>query len=401
MEANELITKVESYVKDLFNTNPTVLSYHNLEHTKSVVAATIQIAEHYKLKGSDLEALLISAWFHDIGYLYGVTKGHEEKGLELAGIFLAKENAGPELIEKVSECILATRMPQQPVSLLGKIICDADLFHLGTDDFSETNKKVRKEFESYIGNKIPAEQWISTGLELLRRHEFQTDYCKVLLKEKKQKNIEKLEQKLKEKLEQKPKEDQDDMSEKKEKDKSSEYRAGKGIETMFRTTSTNHLKLSEMADSKANILLTVNSLMVSVLISVLFRHLSIDSEYLFPAILFLLTALASVVCAILVTIPNINSGVFTRDDIKSKKANLLFFGNFYKMKLEDYQWGIEQMMKDPEFLYGTMSKDIYHLGVVLGRKYKLLRLAYRIFMVGFIISVLSFIVMGYLYSSNK
>lgn len=389
----ELLNKVESHIRELFNASTVELNYHNLDHTKGVVAAASSIAEHYTLAPDDLEALMIAAWFHDIGYLFGVTKGHEERGVEDAKAFLTKEGAKPELFEKVSECILATKLPQSPKSLISKIICDADLYHFGTDNFIENNKKMRKEVEARIGEKISAEPWLLSTLELLKKHEYKTDYCIELLSKKKEKNIKELQDKMEEK--------QSEWKEKKKVKESTDYKAGRGIETMFRTTSSNHLKLSEMADSKANILLTVNSLMVSVLVSVLFRHIDTSSEYLLPAVLFLLTALGSVIFAILVTIPNVNSGLFTRDEIKSKHANLLFFGNFYKMKLEDYQWGIEEMMKDPEFLYGTMSKDIYHLGVVLGRKYRLLRIAYSIFMVGFILSVLSCIVVGYLHSNQK
>ena len=62
---------------------------------------------------------------------------------------------------------------------------------------------------------------------------------------------------------------------------------------------------------------------------------------------------------------------FTKDDIMNKDTNLLFFGNFYKMNLKDFTWGMEEMMNNRDFLYGSMIKDFYFLGQVLGRKYKL------------------------------
>ena len=87
-----------------------------------------------------------------------------------------------------------------------------------------------------------------------------------------------------------------------------------------------------------------------------------------------------------------NKGKFTREDIANKKTNLLFFGNFHEMELEQYAWGMTEMMKDSDYLYGSMIQDIYHLGVVLGKKYKQLRIAYNIFMFGLIISVLAFVI---------
>lgn len=160
---------------------------------------------------------------------------------------------------------------------------------------------------------------------------------------------------------------------------------------MFRTTSVNHLRLSEMADNKAHILLTINSIIVSILVALLFRRLDGDSQLLIPGLMFITTSLITIVFAVLVTRPNVTSGVFTKEDIRNKTANLLFFGNFHRMNLEDYQWGVKQMMDDADFLYGSMTRDIYNLGVVLGRKYKLLRYAYTFFTVGFIISALSFV----------
>jgi hypothetical protein len=93
---------------------------------------------------------------------------------------------------------------------------------------------------------------------------------------------------------------------------------------------------------------------------------------------------------VFVTRPNVTSGLFTKEDIESKKTNLLFFGNFFKMPLTDFQWGMDKMMSDKEYLYGSMVKDFYFLGQVLGRKYKYLRICYTIFMYGLIISVLAY-----------
>ena len=99
----------------------------------------------------------------------------------------------------------------------------------------------------------------------------------------------------------------------------------------------------------------------------------------------------SIIFAILSTRPKVTSGTFTRKDIEDKKVNLLFFGNFYKMPLEEYEWAVNEMMKDREYLYGSMIKDLYFLGKVLNRKYALLRTTYTIFMIGIIVSVGFFI----------
>ncbi len=105
----------------------------------------------------------------------------------------------------------------------------------------------------------------------------------------------------------------------------------------------------------------------------------------------MMVSTTSIVFAILSTRPKITSGTFTRDDIENRKVNLLFFGNFYKMPLEEYDWAMKEMMKDRDYLYTTMIKDLYFLGKVLHRKYAMLRITYTIFMIGIIVSVLAFV----------
>jgi hypothetical protein len=95
--------------------------------------------------------------------------------------------------------------------------------------------------------------------------------------------------------------------------------------------------------------------------------------------------------AIMSSRPNVSKGVVSREDIENRRGNLLFFGNFYNMSLDDYTFGMERLMMDAEYLYGSMIRDVYYLGVVLERKYKFLRYSYDVFGIGLLISVLSFI----------
>jgi hypothetical protein len=166
----------------------------------------------------------------------------------------------------------------------------------------------------------------------------------------------------------------------------------RGIETMFRLTSKNHMELSALADNKANIMISINSIILSVMVSVLIRKLEEYPHMTIPAILLTMVCLATIVFAVLATRPNITKGKFVREDITNKETNLLFFGNFHSMRLPDYEWAMKEMMKDGDYLYGSMIKDIYFLGAVLGKKYRLLRWSYTVFMFGFVISILGFII---------
>lgn len=400
MDYHSLYKKIESFVTELYEKNETGnLLFHNLAHTEKVVQHCREIAQAYALPEQDQFVLYAAAWFHDTGHLFTDPSRHELKSLELMRDFLSRHVEDEELLRQVSDCILATRMPRNPDpnNTLQQIICDADTYHLGTKDFRNTNKQLRKEYElRHV--PPPAAGWRKSSLEFMESHVYYTDYCRNLLEAGKQQNIEKLRKKLGESGEemnvQQPTESifgTNTMKEKKGADnKQKNTLLSRGIQTMLRLTSDNHLELSGLADGKANILISVNAIIISVILTVLLRRLEIDTHLTIPTIIFLAFSVATIVIAILATRPKVTQGVFSREDIMNKKTNLLFFGNFHKASLEEYEWGMTQMMRDQDYLYGALIKDIYNLGVVLGRKYKLIRLAYNVFMVGIIISVIAF-----------
>jgi hypothetical protein len=169
---------------------------------------------------------------------------------------------------------------------------------------------------------------------------------------------------------------------------------------MFRGTLKNHITLSDIADTKANILLSVNAIIVSLVLSNLVSKLDNKSnDYLiWPTVIFVLFTVASMILSVLATRPNVTGGKFTKEDVANQKVNLLFFGNFHKMSLEDFEWAMGEMMQDRDYLYSSMKKDLYFLGKVLDKKYKILRTTYTVFIVGIVISVISFAIAFKFYS---
>ena len=176
--------------------------------------------------------------------------------------------------------------------------------------------------------------------------------------------------------------------------KNKEDRPERGIETMFRVTLRNHIKLSDIADTKANILLSVSAIIMSIALSTLFPKLDKPSNayLIYPTLIFIITAVVTMVLSILSTRPKVTSGTFSKEEVADKKVNLLFFGNFHKMPLVDFQKGVSEMMNDRDYLYKSLMKDLYFLGVVLNKKYKMLRIAYTFFMIGIIVTVIAFII---------
>lgn len=235
--------------------------------------------------------------------------------------------------------------------------------------------------------------WERNTLNLLEKHQFYTSYCIDLLQKGKEKNMRRLNKKLN-KLE------GTNTSEtllqpgdtKNETNKRKNSLLSRGIQTMLRLTSENHVELSNMADGKASILISVNAIIISVILTVLIRRIEVETHLTIPTFIFLASSLATIIIAIMATRPKISQGNFSREDILNKNTNLLFFGNFYSTKVSDYQWAMNTMMRDPDYLYSSLIMDIHQLGVVLARKYKLIRLAYTVFMIGIFISVIAFII---------
>ncbi len=385
MDYHKIDKRTEDYVIGLFGQmHSPALFFHNLEHTESVVKRTKEIAGHYNVSENDMLILFASAWFHDTGYLFTEPEKHEEMSVEIMKKFMTDLVNDDKIIASIEGCIMATKLPRNPQNLLQEIICDADTFHLGTKEFKTMNKKAYKEAKERNPG-INKFEFTKGTLEMLKSHQFYTNYCKDLLEKRKDKNIKKLEKKIN-KSENK-KEEQIDLS---DVEKDSSKLVTKGIQTMLRVTSKNHLMLSEIADKKANILISVNSIIISVILSVLLRKLTTETYLIIPTIIFLLCAVCTIVLSILATRPKISGGSFTMQAVKEKKINLLFFGNFYKASYEEYDEAMREMMMDTDYLYGSLIKDIYYLGSVLGRKYKLLRLAFNVFMVGIILSVAAF-----------
>jgi predicted metal-dependent HD superfamily phosphohydrolase len=388
---SDLIKKTEDFVTELLSEelDPNYL-YHNLRHTQRVVKSTKELFDHYILKDKEKGILTLAAWLHDTGYTKG-HKNHEEASCEIAEAFLTKQDSEKETIEDIKDLIMATKRDYEPQNLMEEIIRDADSSHLGSDSFVETSELLREELSKLGIAEYTQSEWRENNIEMFRaEHRFYTKYALDNWQEGKDDNLQSL-VKAKQKIEKRAKrEDMKARLKNKYKDNSPE----RAIQTMYRVSMRNHLKLSDIADTKANILLSVNAIIISLVLSNLLPKLDNPSnDYLiYPAAIFVMFSIASMIMSVIATRPNVTSGEFDKEDVKQKKVNLIFFGNFHKMSVEDYEWAIQELIKDQTYVYNTMSKDLYFLGVVLNRKYALLRWTYTIFMVGMILSVIAFFV---------
>ena len=384
---SQITEKAEKYVSQLLSTelDPNI-RYHNLRHTQRVVKSTKEILESGTVNGADPEVLELAAWFHDTGYVHG-TDGHESKSCEIAESFLEKEGYDTTKIAKIKETILGTERFHQPETLEQEILRDADASHFGRKSYWETTEFLREELELLGIMSYSQIDWLNANIDMFRNeHRWYTDYAKETWDPEKDKNLNRL---LKQK-----RADKEMAKKEKLKAKYKNESPDRGIQTLYRVTLKNHLTLSDIADTKANILLSVNAIILSVVLSNLIPKLDNPSNFylVYPSIIFILFTTVSMVLAVIATRPNVTSGKFTKEDVKQKKVNLLFFGNFHKMKLNEYEWAIDELIKDKEYVYRSLTKDLYFLGLVLNRKYNILRTTYTIFIIGIVVSIISFVI---------
>ncbi|WP_431125295.1 Pycsar system effector family protein [Flagellimonas flava] len=382
---SEIVEKAESFVTEILENqlDPKFL-YHNLRHTQRVVKSTKELLNFYNLGPAEEEKLLLTAWFHDTGYTRG-SKDHEEASCKIATDFLKQENYNPEDIAQICAAILATKRFHEPSNLTEEIIRDADASHFAKKSYWETTDFLKEELKELDIANYSNKEWRDINIKMFRNeHQFYTDYAKENWEEGKEKNL---------KLLVKEKKTEKEIAKKEAlKAKYKSESPDRGIQTLFRVTLKNHLTLSDIADTKANILLSVNAIIISVALSNLIPKLDnpTNTYLIFPTAIFITFSVVSMILAVLATRPNVTSGQFTKKDVEDKKVNLLFFGNFHKMSLGDYEWAIQELVKDKDYIYSSLTKDLYFLGLVLNRKYKILRLTYTIFIVGIVVSVIAF-----------
>lgn len=405
---------VEKYIQEEVNAD---FVYHNFQHTCAVVEAATELAEHYEVSDDDRLAIVLAAWFHDTGYSEGWEE-HEERSVQNATEWLASKGVTDQkLIDGISGCIRATKMPQQPQSFLEEIVADADLSHLGDLSYWDRCGRVRQEFAITRNMIMSDQEWIDFELGFMLNHEFHTEAARELFGDRKSKHVKQLYKRKKALFpDQTPTnlEELEDAKRRKKKlkklkkavakaeeKKDPDFKPGRGVETMYRATYRTHVNLSSIADNKANIMLSVNAIILSISAANLFPSLDKNPHLVIPTVILVGVCLGSLFYAIQATRPKVTEGKSSMEDIKARRSNLLFFGNFYNMPIDDFHYGMMEMIRDEDFLYSSMTRDLYYLGVVLAKKYQFLRVCYNVFLFGLTLAVIAFVIATVHYNMNN
>ena len=165
--------------------------FHNIEHTEFVVGKASQLANYYGLEGNSRTAVTVAAWFHDIGYCFSAMD-HESYSVNQALQFLNENQCPLEIKIMVEDLILSTRPPVSPSSLTQKIICDADMAHLGSPNYFMWSGLLKREVDHFSGNPVTLSQWNKQNIYFFQAHQYFTGYANENWAPQKEKNLQEL-----------------------------------------------------------------------------------------------------------------------------------------------------------------------------------------------------------------
>lgn len=374
---------VDAHLREWFPRHlPSHFIFHNFHHAQYVTGMVTKLAGKEGLSEDDTEILSLAAWFLFTGIHKQETENYRITSVKEASSFLSSLSYPSDRINQVCDLILSTGPSELPVSETEKILDDAIHAYLGSKDFFSKVKLLRLEKEAINQQAFTEKQWSEFLLGHLLNHNYFTDWAKRKLGKRKLKHIAA------------QKENNLKAQERTLKKKTGKN-LGRGVDTLYRTTFRTHINLSQIADGKANMMISINTIVLSILIaasgagfSLLGEAISTDFYLLIPFVLLLSSSVTALVFAVFSAKPTITN--FKIREKESSKFNLLFFGNFLQLPKDSFVNYLSDLKHDQNRLYDDMARDLYQLGAVLRKKYRLLNLSYNIFVGGLVLAVITF-----------
>lgn len=380
--APDVIAEASSYVYELFRERlPEAILFHNYRYTVDVANAARKIGTNVGLSDVELKLVTLAAWFHNTGFTEGAD-AHVEAAIRVAAGFLEAHEMDDASIAQVASLIRIAHNDDEPESDVEAVMRDATAAYLGRKKFFLYSDRLREEERLARDRAYDDREWGERQLRDLATTRFHTKYARKKYDEQRRENLKQVQRRLGDVLDADKPMPQSDQK----------VRPSRGVETMFRSAYRNHINLSSIADAKANIMISINAILMSIIISYVGARLATQAWMIIPAVTLLVTSLISIIFAILSARPNVTSEEPTLEDVRKQKANLLFFGNFVKMPRDRFLAGVHELMRDADMLYDQMALDLYGLGLVLQKKYRLLWISYTVFMAGLALTVILFFI---------
>lgn len=388
MKHNTVVKDAEEYVFNLFRDKLAGdYVYHNFNHTQRTVKTCKKLSKSYNMTSRDYEVLLLAAWFHDTGYT-NAYDGHEEESVKLMKAYLNGNYSDDDILE-IEALILSTKFNTVPDGSMQEILHDADYISLGSKNFDLRAGLLRIEWERILNKTYTEDEWAGLQLKFLIDTSFKTEEAVLKYNEQREANIIQQHKKIEELKTKGIKEA--------EKTLGKPIKEGRGIETLYRSVYDNHINLTSIADNKANMMISINTIIISIVITLFGTGFTFSTQnefssirFVFPMAFLMITSLLAVVFAILSARPNVTNK--EKFELSKKESSILFFGNFAQLQLNEFVNRLEELKNERNVLYNSMSVDIYYLGSVLVKKYKYLSWSYNIFMFGMVFCAVGFVI---------
>jgi len=390
---SDIVQEALRYSLSTFNDNHDRKAvYHNYQFCISVCEKITEIIEEESnIDTNDAQQAQLAAIFYTLGIVDN-RKSPLPSAQLLWKEFSAKHAIATDSIKAVTDCLKSFFENQIKNTDAKKLLEDGIHAQIYAQEDATQIALYKMECQSYSDTDISNLEWNTQQYEKLQDITFHFPYSKLQYKPLISQNLLDYAQKIKRNKRNGPKAWE---HEKLRNFQNLEKRLpSDATQTFFRANFRNHINLSAIADQKANIMISVNAIMISVLISVLsYRNITeTNPKVIVPVVIFLIAGLASLICAVLSARPKVTSLNRSNMPIEELQRNIVFFGNFVHLNLEQYEEAMDAMFRDNELIYGNMTRDLYYLGKVLQQKYSYLSISYNVFMVGFVATVLTFLV---------
>lgn len=379
-----VVASAIAYVRQRFDAElaPTYL-YHNFTYAEEVAEAVAELATDSGLGATTVTRLTIAGYFYPLGYVGG-EEGVAERSAAALRDWAEEENYAL----KDADIWLPQIDSAQPDSALEvRLLHDAAYGWLGRKRFERRANLLRLEREARTGREGDPVVFFNEILERLVNFRYLTVAGKRSYDKRRRRNAA-------------AQHDDNYKITQNEMKARTGKNFGRGIDTMYRTAFRNHINLSRIADGKANMMISINTIILSIVITVSGASLSFfeetffeNPEFLIPIISLLLSSLIAVVFAVFSARPSVTEYRIKKDKlVKSTEASMLYFGNFLKLEKGEFIDYMKEMKLDQDLLYDDLARDLYDLGAVMHKKYLLLTISYNTFVGGLALAVVSFLI---------
>lgn len=384
---NVAITSAAVYVKERFNEElePKFL-FHNFAYAEEIADRARSLAKTAGLEETQVDLLTIAGYFYPLGYVGGPKNVADRSAKELEkwandqDISLVKNQS--EVLDWIPAAYDAKESDSLPIRLLH----DAAWSWLGRKRYDRRADLLQLERDAVKGKEGDPMKFGEKMQKFLLNFNYLSAVGKENFDERRRKNVSGQQQ------------TNYKIGEKEVKLKTGKN-FGRGIDTMYRTAFRNHINLSRIADGKANMMISINTIILSIVITISGASLSFfeetfyeNPEFLIPIISLLLSSLTAVIFAVFSARPSVTEYRIKKDKlIRSKEASLLYFGNFLKLEKNEFIDYMATIKMNQDALYDDLARDLYDLGSVMHKKYLLLTISYNVFVGGLALAVLSFL----------